>query len=41
MNSQINLLIAAEHTKDLRKQAVAARRARRARHILRAAHRGQ
>jgi hypothetical protein len=41
MNPQINLLIAAEHSKDLRKQAAEARRARRVRHDQRAAHRGR
>jgi len=41
MHPQINLLIAAEHGKDLRKQAAEARRARLVRSAQRAAHRGR
>ncbi len=41
MHPQINLLIAAEHGKELRKLAAEARRARLVRHASRAAHRGR
>jgi hypothetical protein len=41
MHPQINLYIAAEHSKDLRREAAAARRARLVRHAQRAAHRGR
>jgi hypothetical protein len=41
MHPQINLLIAVEHSRDLRKQAAEARRARLVRHAERAAHRGR
>jgi hypothetical protein len=39
MHPQINLYIATEHSKDLRREAAAARRARLVRRAVRAAHR--